>query len=81
MNSYEHPVIGSHRSLVHGLLSSQYVVVALFWQPATGSQTSSVQKFPSLQSRMVEPGTHTPLTQVSPMVQTLLSLQGPGLLE
>src|SRR6266705_232728 len=44
-------------------------------QPTAGSQASSVQRLPSLQSR-AGPPTQAPARQVSPVVQALPSSQG-----
>ena len=62
--------------MVHGLPSSQEMILLLCVQPATGSQASVVQTLPSSQSTV---GTttlplQTPAPQTSPVVQALPSL-------
>ena len=59
------------------LLPSSHVLASLFacWQPATASHVSSVQGLPSSQLRACRPPVQLPAAQMSPIVQTLLSLQ------
>src|SRR5215510_1445723 len=61
--------------VVQMLASSQGAVLFVCVQPLAGSQASSVQRLPSLQSG-AGPPTHVPATQVSPVVQALPSSQG-----
>src|SRR5262249_52013196 len=63
---------------VQVLPSSQGTVLFACVQPTAGSQASSVQRLPSLQSG-AGPPTQVPATQVSPVVQALPSSQGPTL--
>ncbi len=57
---------------VHGLPSLHAVVLALYWQPTSGSQASSVHKLPSSHTTC-DPGRHTPLVHLSPTEHTELS--------
>ena len=60
--------------LVHALLSEHDRTLLVYAQPLVGSQASSVQMLPSLQTT-TEPGWHAPVAQMSPLVQALLSVQ------
>ena len=59
---------------VQALLSSQAPVWAVCAQPLAGTQESAVQALPSLQFAVPVP-VHAPLTQLSPVVHALPSLQ------
>ena len=61
--------------VVQALPSSHGAVLSLNTQPVAGLQESSVQRFPSEQTRIAPPA-HAPPLQVSDVVQALLSLQG-----
>jgi hypothetical protein len=63
--------------VVQTLLSLHGAVLGGLEQPVAGSQTSSVQGLPSLQSGGGPP-THTPFEHASFVVQALPSLHGPG---
>lgn len=58
--------------------SLQGTVLLANWQPVAGTQVSVVHRLPSLQVS-VPVALHEPPLQVSPVVQALLSLQGPVL--
>jgi hypothetical protein len=60
---------------VHELLSLQGSAFGMFWQPSVGSQESVVQAFWSSQL-VAAPGKQAPAAHVSPLVHTLLSVQG-----
>ncbi len=60
--------------LVQALASSQGSALAECWQPPLAAQVSVVHRLPSLQSR-ARPGRQAPTPQVSPTVQSLLSVQ------
>ena len=59
--------------MVHALPSSQPALLAVCVQPFLGSQASSVQGLPSLQSGALRPAMQTPLLHASPAVHTLPS--------
>ena len=63
---------------VQALPSSQDAELATKTQPLSGSQLSSVQTLPSLQT-LAGPGKHTPPPQKSPSVHWLASEQGNAL--
>ncbi len=65
--------------VVHALLSLQGSALLIFTQPLLASQMSVVQGLPSSQT-FASPPEHEPPWQVSPSVQTFLSLHGALLL-